>query len=679
MAIQDTNLQSNRQHAVPQNIMDVEFKIIGDLTMRQFAYLMILGLLSYFNTQFMVGIFKWPLTIFFMVLGLALAFIPVQDRGLDVWLVNFIKSVYSPTQMVWRKTVALPSAFLYDSLNVMKQELITLAPTTSRRKLEEYLDYSHKTLPRDPLDIPEAEYIMKVRQMSQNTRGNSAPSQPTNNSAVSETYTSSIAPRPISSFISQTAPQPKITPVVEKVVESVAKEKSSVNFGSFVSKLESNIGSAIKNITTIPAKEAEVSSVTKAPAVEKPVNKVVAEEIQSPVRRVEYAEPINNVQVSTISSAAPVREAPAPTPRRVTPVARTPQPIQRHMDSPIYSTLTPDRHSGRKFTSFLPEQGELILPIRGERMLKTSDQVKMEESLEEKTEKLQLLLNQIRHSNGQVPSSISSDDNSEEQQFVEETPSEPAPIKPVPFKNDLVANMSIQGGKVTESIKDYKVEIEPIANVSSIKNQVVEQPRPAFVPAPVVSSNVDKAMAEVSKEALDQLTKRRESILNELSSLRSTNDPSIKDKVTSLQKTLQQVNAQYQQLKKQFQDVEHLSQAQSNLVAATTVKTRPASESTISNAPSLNKANTLWGFVKTDIGKPVTDIVVIVKNMRGEPVRATKTNALGQFTLTTQINNGKYNIEVSSNNKTGLLFDIISVEASGNVIPPVEFTGRKGN
>lgn len=678
MAIQDTNLQSNRQHAVPQNIMDVEFKIIGDLTMRQFAYLMILGLLSYFNTQFMVGIFKWPLTIFFMVLGLALAFIPVQDRGLDVWLVNFIKSVYSPTQMVWRKTVALPSAFLYDSLNVMKQELITLAPTTSRRKLEEYLDYSHKTLPRDPLDIPEAEYIMKVRQMSQNTRGNSAPSQSTNN-AVSETYTSSIAPRPISSFISQTAPQPKATPVVEKVTEPVTKEKSSVNFGSFVSKLESNIGSAIKNITTIPAKDAAVSPVTKAPVEEKPVTKVVAEEIKPPVRRVEYAEPINNVQVSTISSAAPVREASAPTPRRVTPVARTPQPIQRHMDSPIYSTLTPDRHSGRKFTSFLPEQGELILPIRGERMLKTSDQVKMEESLEEKTEKLQLLLNQIRHSNGQVPSSISSDDTSEEHQFVEEAPLEPTPIKPIPSKNDLVANMSIKGGKVTESIKDYKVEVEPIVNIPSIKNQVVEQPRPAFVPAPVISSNIDKAMAEVSKEALDQLTKRRESILNELSSLRSTNDPSIKDKVTSLQKTLQQVNAQYQQLKKQFQDVEHLSQAQSNLVAATTVKPRPASESTISNAPSLNKANTLWGFVKTDIGKPVTDIVVIVKNMRGEPVRATKTNALGQFTLTTPINNGKYNIEVSSNNKSGLLFDIISVEASGNVIPPVEFTGRKGN
>ena len=63
MAIQDTGAQSNRQHAVPQNIMDVEFKIVGDLTMRQFSYLLILGLFAYFNSQLMVGIFKWPLKI----------------------------------------------------------------------------------------------------------------------------------------------------------------------------------------------------------------------------------------------------------------------------------------------------------------------------------------------------------------------------------------------------------------------------------------------------------------------------------------------------------------------------------------------------------------------------------------------------------------------------------------
>ncbi|KKU57584.1 MAG: hypothetical protein UX79_C0008G0018, partial [candidate division WWE3 bacterium GW2011_GWB1_47_11] len=35
MPIKD-ELKINKQHAVPQNIMDVEFRIIGDLTMRQF-------------------------------------------------------------------------------------------------------------------------------------------------------------------------------------------------------------------------------------------------------------------------------------------------------------------------------------------------------------------------------------------------------------------------------------------------------------------------------------------------------------------------------------------------------------------------------------------------------------------------------------------------------------------
>jgi hypothetical protein len=59
--------QSNTQHAVPQNIMDVEFKLVGDLTMRQFSYLIVFGLLAYFSSVIIPGIFKWPIV---MTLGL---------------------------------------------------------------------------------------------------------------------------------------------------------------------------------------------------------------------------------------------------------------------------------------------------------------------------------------------------------------------------------------------------------------------------------------------------------------------------------------------------------------------------------------------------------------------------------------------------------------------------------
>ena len=101
MPIKDMPL-SNKQHAVPQNIMDVEFKLIGDLTMRQFAYLFVFGAIAWGAFLFLQGIFKWPAVIVSTLLGLGLAFVPVEDRGLDQWIINFFKAVYSPTQKVWR-------------------------------------------------------------------------------------------------------------------------------------------------------------------------------------------------------------------------------------------------------------------------------------------------------------------------------------------------------------------------------------------------------------------------------------------------------------------------------------------------------------------------------------------------------------------------------------------------
>ena len=71
--------------------------------------------------------------------------------------------------------------------------------------------------------------------------------------------------------------------------------------------------------------------------------------------------------------------------------------------------------------------------------------------------------------------------------------------------------------------------------------------------------------------------------------------------------------------------------------------------------------------------------MVVIKNGRGETVRAIKSNALGQFVLLTPLSNGMYNIEIDQFRKSGYSFDIISVEAKGEIIPPIEFTGRGTN
>ncbi len=92
------------QHAIPQQISSYEFKLVGDMTLKQFlkaAVGIILAILIK-NTS-LIALFKWPLMFAFAGLGLALAFLPFEDRPLDNWIISFLKSIYAPTIFVYNK------------------------------------------------------------------------------------------------------------------------------------------------------------------------------------------------------------------------------------------------------------------------------------------------------------------------------------------------------------------------------------------------------------------------------------------------------------------------------------------------------------------------------------------------------------------------------------------------
>lgn len=93
-----------QQHPVPQNISSYEFKLVGDMTLKQFFQLAggtVLSLMIYASS--LPGIIKWPLILFFALLGTALAFLPFEERPLTTWIASFFKAVYSPTMYNWQK------------------------------------------------------------------------------------------------------------------------------------------------------------------------------------------------------------------------------------------------------------------------------------------------------------------------------------------------------------------------------------------------------------------------------------------------------------------------------------------------------------------------------------------------------------------------------------------------
>ncbi len=92
------------QHPIPQQVTSYEFKLVGDMTLKQFlkAAVGIVVAIFIYKTGLLV-IFKWPLMLISAGLGLALAFVPFEDRPLDTWLNAFLKSIYSPTIYLYKK------------------------------------------------------------------------------------------------------------------------------------------------------------------------------------------------------------------------------------------------------------------------------------------------------------------------------------------------------------------------------------------------------------------------------------------------------------------------------------------------------------------------------------------------------------------------------------------------
>ena len=93
------------QHPVPQQISSYQFRLVGDMTLKQFFQVgggALISLLIYASGLHPVA--KWPLIIISFALGAALAFLPYQDRPLSFWIVSFFRSIYSPTEFYWRKT-----------------------------------------------------------------------------------------------------------------------------------------------------------------------------------------------------------------------------------------------------------------------------------------------------------------------------------------------------------------------------------------------------------------------------------------------------------------------------------------------------------------------------------------------------------------------------------------------
>jgi len=91
-------------HPIPQDVTGFQFKLIGNMTIKQFAYLASGAVLAWlFFASPITVIIKLPLAFLFGFSGFCLAFLPVDGRPMDSMLLYFFKALFSPNQYIFQR------------------------------------------------------------------------------------------------------------------------------------------------------------------------------------------------------------------------------------------------------------------------------------------------------------------------------------------------------------------------------------------------------------------------------------------------------------------------------------------------------------------------------------------------------------------------------------------------
>lgn len=95
-----------QQFVVPQFI-DVEDKIVGPITTRQFVIILAAGLLTFIGFKLLTTLFFIVYTILILGPAAALAFIKVNGQPFHFFLINVIQTLKRPPIRIWDKEIEI--------------------------------------------------------------------------------------------------------------------------------------------------------------------------------------------------------------------------------------------------------------------------------------------------------------------------------------------------------------------------------------------------------------------------------------------------------------------------------------------------------------------------------------------------------------------------------------------
>lgn len=157
------------QHSIPQDITGYKFHLIGSMTLKQFGELALGSLIAFIVYKSnLIFIVKWPLFIFIVILSIMIAFVPIEERPLDFWIITYFKNLWKPTKFFWKRMPKIPDFFNYkpgENQNLDITPDVNYSPARKQR-IQEYL----KSIPGadEALDEWDVQYNQRADQLMAN-------------------------------------------------------------------------------------------------------------------------------------------------------------------------------------------------------------------------------------------------------------------------------------------------------------------------------------------------------------------------------------------------------------------------------------------------------------------------------------------------------------------------------
>ncbi len=200
------------------------------------------------------------------------------------------------------------------------------------------------------------------------------------------------------------------------------------------------------------------------------------------------------------------------------------------------------------------------------------------------------------------------------------------------------------------------------------------QPAPQAAPPKIPNENTQEELAQKETELAQALSQvKQEETTNKTPALHSAAE----QKEDILSKQLEEIHAQKQQLEQELSHLKTQLATQKGSPAQPLqdplhVRTIPQGVTKKVGLPHVSDSpNVVVGIVKDPRGNILPNILVEVKDTDGNPVRAFKTNQLGQFASATPLSPGMYTIELDDPKKLHR-FDVIQITANNQVLLPIE-------